>query len=269
MQRQQVLGPEVKAEEESVAELKARLTSLMRDKEDLEHRFVTEQEYITNSLQRRIREAEAEKAKLLRDKASLENTLEAEQEYISNRLSKQLEALELEKNGMMADKLELRRQVGELGAAVDRLARDKVDLEVQFEREEEQLVNRLQRQLQAVTQAYCALEARLEAMGVSPRDARTPALDATIEWVYGRSPSRLGSGLSDRDRSRSSSRGGSMISGTPRAQGQTLSQSLDNSSLPVPDLARRSSSSVSSARPRTASVQREKPNACTAVSEST
>lgn len=222
-QRQQVLGPEVQAGEETVAELKRRLSELARDKAELERKFEGEQEFISGTLLRRIREAEAEKAKLLREKASLENSLEAEQEYISNRLSKQLEALELEKNGMMADKLELRRQVKELGGAVDRLARDKVDLELQFEREEEQLVNRLQRQLQAVTQAYCALEARLEAAGVAPPDAPSPALDATIEYVYGRSPSRLGSGrlagaLSDRDRSRSSSRAESSLPpGTPTA----------------------------------------------------
>lgn len=65
---------------------------------------------------------------------------------------------------------------------MDRLAKEKVELESQFEMEEEQIVNRLQRQLQAVTSAYRALEARAEACGMSPRDGGPAThIDSTTE----------------------------------------------------------------------------------------
>ena len=51
----------------------------------------------------------------------------------------------------------------------------------QFEMEEESIVNRLQRQLQAVTSAYRALEARCEAAGMSPRADAGPHIDTTTE----------------------------------------------------------------------------------------
>ncbi len=56
-----------------------------------------------------------------------------------------------------------------------------VELESQFEMEEEQMVNRLQRQLQHVTSAYRALEARAEAAGMSPRADAGPHIDTTTE----------------------------------------------------------------------------------------
>ncbi len=56
-----------------------------------------------------------------------------------------------------------------------------VELESQFEAEEEQITNRLQRQLQHVTTAYRALEARAEAAGISPRADAGPHIDTTTE----------------------------------------------------------------------------------------
>lgn len=53
---------------------------------------------------------------------------------------------------------------------MDKLNRDKVNLENQMEMEEENIVNRLQRQLEAVLSNYKALEAKLEAKGLSLRD---------------------------------------------------------------------------------------------------
>jgi coiled-coil domain-containing protein 6 len=60
--------------------------------------------------------------------------------------------------------------VGDLAAAVDKLNRDKVALEATLEAEEECLVNRLSRQLEAMAGAYRTLEARLEARGISLKD---------------------------------------------------------------------------------------------------
>lgn len=43
------------------------------------------------------------------------------------------------------------------------------------------MVNRLQRQLQQVTSAYRALEARMEACGMSPHDGAGTHIDTTTE----------------------------------------------------------------------------------------
>lgn len=52
---------------------------------------------------------------------------------------------------------------------------------LQFEVEEEKIVNRLQRQLQQVTGAYRALESRMEACGMSPREGTGTHIDTTTE----------------------------------------------------------------------------------------
>lgn len=154
--------------------------------------------------ERRSREAEGAASRAARDKAALENSLEAEAECMTNRLSRQLGALEDEAASLRGERAELRRSLAALGGEVERLRRDRVALESLVEQEEESVVNRLQRQLQAVTAAYHALESRLESAGLAP-DPGTPRLDATIDWVYGRSPSRdRALGARPRSRSRSS-----------------------------------------------------------------
>lgn len=50
-----------------------------------------EEEFLTNTLQKRLE-------KVTKEKVELEQTLEAEQEYIVNKLQKQLEQLSAEKN---------------------------------------------------------------------------------------------------------------------------------------------------------------------------
>lgn len=53
-----------------------------------------------------------------------------------------------------------------------------------MEVEEENIVNRLQRQLEAVTGSYKALEARLEARGLSLRDMGVPPSELPPECVW-------------------------------------------------------------------------------------
>lgn len=122
-----------------------------------------------------------------------------------NRLTKQVEKLASEKCGLQREKAELQRQVGDLSAHVQRNRQEKVELENALEQEEEAVVNRLQRQLQQVTTAYRALEARMEACGMSPREGMAVPIDATTEWVYGRSSSRLTGSRRERSLSVSSS----------------------------------------------------------------
>jgi hypothetical protein len=149
-----------------------------------------EQEAEFTALERRLSELSEERKRLMREKAQLENDLEAEQEYISLKLTKQVEKLAAEKAALAREKAELQRHVNDLSASVARTRKEKVALEAALEAEEEAAVNRLQRQLQQVTTAYRALESRLEAHGLSSRAEGVPAIDATLDWIYGRSPSR-------------------------------------------------------------------------------
>lgn len=185
-----VLAQEIEAEEDFLVNtLQRRLAQLQRDKADVEARLAQEQEGATG-LSRRLAELAEERRRLLQDKANLENSLEAEQEYITHKLTKQVDKLGSEKAALVREKGELQRHVGDLAAAVTRTRHEKVQLEAALEAEEEAAVNKLQRQLQQVTTAYRVLEARMEAAGLSPRCDGAPFIDSTVDWVYGRSPSR-------------------------------------------------------------------------------
>lgn len=194
---------QVEAEEDFLVNtLQRRLTQLSKEKAAVEAKLQGEQEGAA-SLQRRLAELAEERGRLVAEKASLENTLEAEQEFISLKLTKQVEKLAAEKAHLAKEKAELARQVGDLSGAVARTRREKVELENTLEAEEEAATNRLQRQLEQVTLAYRALEAKLESLGVSPHADGAPVIDPTTEWVYGRSPSRCSDRLLHGRRERS------------------------------------------------------------------
>ena len=65
--------------------------------------------------------------------------------------------------------------------------------------QEENIVNRLQRQIEGLMANYKALESGLEARGIAVKDIITPSIESkTTEWVYGRSPTRSDGRLSGR-----------------------------------------------------------------------
>ena len=66
----------------------------------------------------------------------------------------------------------------------------------QMEIEEENIVNRLQRQIETLVANYKALEVALAARGINIKDLTGPlSVDRATEWVYGRSPSKGSSDL--------------------------------------------------------------------------
>jgi len=208
------LAKQVEAEEDFLVNtLQRRLAKLNKEKAAVEAKLQGEQDSAA-TLQRRLAELSEEKKRLVTERAQLENTLEAEQEHISLKLTKQIEKLAAEKANLAREKADLARQVGDLSGAVARTRREKVALENTLEAEEEAATNRLQRQLEQVTSAYRALEARLEAHGVAAHAEGAPIIDPTIEWVYsGRSPSRASDRLltnARRERSLSVSSSSSM-----------------------------------------------------------
>eukprot|EP00878_Enallax_costatus_P002467 GHUV01002647.1.p1 GENE.GHUV01002647.1~~GHUV01002647.1.p1 ORF type:complete len:369 (+),score=116.05 GHUV01002647.1:294-1400(+) len=193
----QILATEVEQEEEFLTNtLQKKLEKLIKEKVDLESRLETEQEYVVNKLMKQLDQLSAEKAKLHKEKVDLENQLEAEQEYIMNKLQKQLEKLASEKQLLQRERTDLQRQCSEMTIAVDKLNKEKVLLESQMEMEEENIVNRLQRQLEQLTSSYKALEAKLEAKGLTLRDMGLQPNELPPEnWSsYSRSTSRASSG---------------------------------------------------------------------------
>lgn len=193
----QLLATEVEQEEEFLTNtLQKKLEKLNREKVDLENRLEVEQEYIVNKLRKQLEALNCDKARMHREKVDLENQLEAEQEYIMNKLHKQVAKLGSEKTVLQRERSELQRQVSDLGGAVDKLNKEKVALENTLEMEEENIVNRLQRQLEQLMSNYRVLEQRLEARGLSMRDIGMQPHELPTEgWApYTRSTSRASSG---------------------------------------------------------------------------
>ncbi|KAF9972417.1 hypothetical protein BGZ73_004459 [Actinomortierella ambigua] len=69
-----------------------RISGLKKEKGELMLQVEQEEEYLTQTLQKKLQQ-------LQKEKIDMENALEQEQEYIVNRLQKQLEALRLEQSG--------------------------------------------------------------------------------------------------------------------------------------------------------------------------
>lgn len=199
---------QVEQEEEFlVNKLSKRLNQLKREKQTLANEVEQEEEYLVNNLQKRL-------AKVVKEKEELERRLEAETEYVVNKVKGKLEELARERtqlNGekaaLLSEKEHLKAQVTDLAAAVQKINREKVMLENTLEAEEEQVVNRLQRELEAVVRNYHVLEHHLEAEGISVSSiTQLEPISTNTEWVYGRSPSRSGI---QRERSLSASSGAS------------------------------------------------------------
>ncbi|CAD7701888.1 unnamed protein product [Ostreobium quekettii] len=167
----QMLASEVEQEEEFLTNtLQKRLEKITKEKVDIENQLEVEQEYIVNKLRKQLEHLNSEKGKLTLETIDLENQLEAEQEYIVNRLQMQVRKLGHEKGALLREKNELRGQIEDLGRSVAKLNGDKVAMEQQLEMEEENIVNRMQRQLNYARFQYKNLEKRMQERGLSPKD---------------------------------------------------------------------------------------------------
>lgn len=149
---------QVEQEEEFLTNtLQKRLQTVQREKVELEKQLEDEKEYIVNRLQKQLDELARARIKLNREKVDLENQLEAEQEYIVNRLHKQVDGLAQEKVDLIRERELMVKTVKDLKAERDRTNLEKANLENQLEAEEEQIVNRLQKQIEELAWRYmCA-----------------------------------------------------------------------------------------------------------------
>ncbi|XP_065828894.1 coiled-coil domain-containing protein 6-like [Oscarella lobularis] len=157
-------------EEEFISNtLMKKIHSLKKEKEALAVNYEQEEEFLTNDLTRKLNQ-------LKQEKVQLEQTLEQEQEFQVNKLMKKIERLENET---------LAKQ-----HALEQLRREKVDLENTLEQEQELLMNRLWKRMDKLESEKRTLEEKLGQLTTPPPsplpnfgngDAKSAALSARVK----------------------------------------------------------------------------------------
>uniref|UniRef100_UPI00358EEB56 coiled-coil domain-containing protein 6 n=1 Tax=Myxine glutinosa TaxID=7769 RepID=UPI00358EEB56 len=118
-----------------------KIQALKKEKETLAMNYEQEEEFLTNELSRKLMQ-------LRQEKAELEQTLEQEQEFQINKLMKKIKKLESET---------LSKQ-----QTLEQLRREKIDLENTLEQEQEALVNRLWKRMDRLEAEKRILQEKLE-----------------------------------------------------------------------------------------------------------
>ena len=140
-------------EEEFISNtLLKKIQSLKKEKESLALNYEQEEECLTNDLSRKLNQ-------LRQEKVQLEHTLEQEQECLVNKLMRKIEKLETETNSKQT--------------TLDQLRREKVQLENTLEQEQEALVNRLWKRMDKLESEKRGLQVKLNqpiSEPPSPRD---------------------------------------------------------------------------------------------------
>ena len=113
-----------------------------------------EEEHISNSLQKKLDE-------VMKQKVDLERQLESETEFVGNRLQRQVDQLAKDKKTLAKEKERLREKIQSLHTEGEKLRREKVAIEHSLETEEENIVNKLQAQIQKLLQQNVILERKL------------------------------------------------------------------------------------------------------------
>uniref|UniRef100_A0A4W3K7K8 Coiled-coil domain containing 6b n=1 Tax=Callorhinchus milii TaxID=7868 RepID=A0A4W3K7K8_CALMI len=129
-----------------------KIQALQKEKETLAVNYEKEEEFLTNELSRKLMQ-------LQHEKAELEQTLEQEQEFQVNKLMKKIKKLE---NDTLSKQLTL-----------EQLRREKIDLENTLEQEQEALVNRLWKRMDKLEAEKRILQEKLDqpvSAPPSPRD---------------------------------------------------------------------------------------------------
>jgi len=142
--RQASVNIQAKAEQEEEFisnTLLKKIQDLKKEKESLALNYEQEEECLTNDLSRKLNQ-------LRQEKVQLEHTLEQEQECLVNKLMRKIEKLETE--------------TGSKQATLDQLRREKVDLENTLEQEQEALVNKLWKRMDKLESEKRGLQIKLD-----------------------------------------------------------------------------------------------------------
>ncbi|CAL8118368.1 unnamed protein product [Orchesella dallaii] len=149
--RQASVNIQAKAEQEEEFisnTLLKKIQALKKEKETLAHHYEQEEECLTNDLSRKLNQLRAEKCKL-------EQTLEQEQECLVNKLMRKIEKLEAETVAKQNN--------------LEQLRREKVELENTLEQEQEALVNRLWKRMDKLEAEKRNLQNKVElGYGIPP-----------------------------------------------------------------------------------------------------
>lgn len=148
-----IIQAKAEQEEEYISNtLLKKIQALKKEKETLAHHYEREEECLTNDLSRKLDQLRQEKCKL-------EQTLEQEQECLVNKLMRKIEKLEAE---TLAKQLNL-----------EQLRREMVELENTLEQEQEALVNKLWKRMDKLETEKRSLQIKLDqpvSDSISPKD---------------------------------------------------------------------------------------------------
>lgn len=132
-------------EEEYISNtLLKKITELKKEKESLAINYEQEEECLTNELNRKF-------TQLRQEKVALEQTLAREQENQVSKLMRRIEKLEADMNNKQD--------------CLERLRREKIELENALEQEQEALVNRLWKKMEKLETEKRELQEKLESVG--------------------------------------------------------------------------------------------------------
>jgi len=146
-------------EEEYISNtLMKKINELKKEKETLVNKYENEEEFLTNELQRQLNQ-------IRQEKVELEQTLEKEQEKQVNTLMRKIE--------------KLKRETHEKHFKLEELRREKIDLENTLEKEQEGLVNRLWKKMDKLETEKRLLQEKLnQPISAPPSPRQSISLDA-------------------------------------------------------------------------------------------
>ncbi|XP_014209909.1 coiled-coil domain-containing protein 6 [Copidosoma floridanum] len=148
-----IIQAKAEQEEEFISNtLLKKIQALKKEKETLAHHYEQEEECLTNDLSRKLNQ-------LRQEKCRLEQTLEQEQECLVNKLMRKIEKLEAETLAKQSN--------------LEQLRREKVELENTLEQEQEALVNKLWKRMDKLEAEKRSLQIKLDqpvSDPTSPRD---------------------------------------------------------------------------------------------------
>ncbi|XP_046664935.1 coiled-coil domain-containing protein 6 [Homalodisca vitripennis] len=148
-----IIQAKAEQEEEFISNtLLKKIQALKKEKETLAHHYEQEEECLTNDLSRKL-------TQLRQEKCRLEQTLEQEQECLVNKLMRKIEKLEAETSAKQTN--------------LEQLRREKVELENTLEQEQEALVNKLWKRMDKLETEKRLLQIKLDqpvSDPASPRD---------------------------------------------------------------------------------------------------
>ena len=149
------LVSEMEKEEEHITNaLMRRIETMSLEKKNLMLQLDAEEEHISNALQKKLDE-------VMKQKVDLERQLESETEFVGNKLQRQVDQLARDKKTLAKERERLRTKIQSLHDEGEKLRREKVAIEHSLETEEENIVNKLQAQIQKLLQQNVLLERKL------------------------------------------------------------------------------------------------------------